>query len=170
VASGNNFGLSLDPNDITGNFIVFGATVGGQNAGPQNAVTTVSSGSAATQSGNLNSADITLAGNGSFAGLEQLGASNTATINVNGNSAGGIIVQQGDGNIGSVSVQENGAFGELIQIGNNNEIGFAVAGSPNASVSFTVQGSNVSTNIPASVVTNSGGQVTIVQRQLVILQ
>ena len=163
VPSDNPFGLSNDPITDTGNFIVFGATAGGQNA-----VTTVSGDSRATQDGSLNSAVITLAGNGSFAGLEQFGVDNKATINVTGDFAGGIIVQDGDDNIGSVSVQENGGFGELIQLGDGNETSFAVSGSPDASVSWTIEGNNVSTsaNIPASIVTNSGGQVTIVQRQL----
>ncbi len=160
--SAADFGLSLDPDEDAESFVVFGNVI----AANGNTLNIVDRGSSATQSGTRNSASITLEGNGSFAGLEQLGDRNEATIDVNGNSAGGIIVQSGNRNSGSVSVTENGAFGELIQIGSDNVTAFSVSGNPNASVSFTVQGDAISSSVPASVVTSSGGQVTIVQRQL----
>lgn len=166
VPDSDDFGLSLDPASDTGSFVVTGAT--SQPANGSNTITILERdrGTAATQAGLDNTADITLTGNSSFAGLEQLGDGNDATIRADGSFSGGIIVQQGNENIGSVTVDSDGSFGELIQLGNGNEQGFTVSGSPNASVSFTVQGNNTSTTIPANVITNAGGQVTIVQRQL----
>ncbi len=168
VPDSGDFGLSLDPASDTGSFVVTGAASQSATANGSNTITILEQdrGTAATQAGLDNTADITLTGNSSFAGLEQLGVGNDATIRADGYFSGGIIVQQGNENIGSVTVDSDGAFGELIQLGNGNEQGFTVSGSPNASVSFTVQGNNTSTTIPANVVTNAGGQVTIVQRQL----
>jgi len=166
VSESSDFGLSLDPAAEAGSFFVFGDVSGAANSNSSNTLQILDSGAAATQDGIGNNAEISLSGNGSFAGLEQRGDRNDGQIVVSGDSSGGIIVQQGNDNSGSVEVTSDVAFGELIQIGNDNETSFAVTGSPNATVSFTVQGNGTTTNLPASVVTSSGGQITIVQRQL----
>lgn len=164
VSQGEDFGRSLDPNQ-DGNFFVFGDVQTSPESN-SNLLTLLGPDTKATQRGDRNSADITLDGNRSFAGLEQFGNENVAAIDVDGDNAGGIIVQNGNNNDGTVTVEGGGAFGELIQIGDSNETAFTVSGDSSANVSFTVQGSGITTNIPASVVTSSGGQVTIVQRQL----
>lgn len=172
VPPSNNFGLQLDPASDEGSFFVFG-DVGTDNV-DSNTLSIVDSGTAAIQDGTNNSADITLSGAATFAGLRQVGDRNNASITVGGGSSsssdnsGGIIVQQGDDNIGSVRVDGTNAFGELIQIGDTNDTAFTVT-SPNSNVSFTVIGNNINSQqqqLPASVATTSGGQVTIVQRQL----
>lgn len=129
-----------------------------------NFLTISAGGSQATQMGAGNTASITLIGNGGQAALEQFGNNNSATILVE-NADIGVIVQDGSRNRGTLTVSDLGASGELIQIGDDNETVLSVTGTQNARVSFTVQGNGVSTSIPASVVSNVNGQITIVQSQ-----
>lgn len=151
--NGQNFELLVDQ----------GTTTTGTIDG--NTINVFSAEETATQFGSGNRASIALRDNGTVAGLEQIGNGNFATIDVSGDNAFGSIIQQGDRNRGTLTVAEAGGLGELIQIGNDNDTVLSVAGNPNSAVSFTVQGNGVTTNVPASVVTSSGGQVTIIQRQ-----
>lgn len=149
ASNGQNFGLLVAPGSVSS----------------ANIITIVDTAESATQFGSGNSANITLRDNGTVAGLEQIGNGNFATIDVSGNNAFGAIIQNGDDNSGSLTVAQSGGKGELIQIGNNNNTDLTVSGNPNSAVSFTVQGNGVTTTVPASVATSSGGTVTIVQRQ-----
>lgn len=129
-----------------------------------NLLTISGGGSQATQLGAGNTASITLIGDGVQAALEQFGNDNSATILVD-NADLGVIVQDGSRNRGSLTVSDLGASGELIQIGDDNVTDLSVTGTQNANVSYTIQGNGVSTSIPASVVSNVNGQITIVQSQ-----
>lgn len=120
----------------------------------------------AVQFGSGNSASITLSGDGVIAGLSQLGNDNDAVMNISGLGAAGTIFQDGNGNEADLLVLSDRGRGELVQIGNDNDTELAVTGGPNASVSFTIEGNGVSTSVPASVSSFTGGQVTIIQRQL----
>lgn len=122
-----------------------------------------------TQYGVGNEASITMQGDGGEAALEQFGDYNSATILVN-DASRGVLIQDGNRNSGTLNVSDFGASGELVQIGDDNQTELFVTGAGDASVSYTVQGSGVSTTIPASVVSNVNGQITIVQSQFTSLQ
>lgn len=143
--------------------------------------------SPALQSGSANAASVILGGSGTQVGLSQTGSGNTATIDasagqallsqngtlntgsvsVSSGAALGSLLQDGNGNTGSVSVAGQGVKGQLAQIGNDNTTNLSVESLSSPSVSYTVQGNNLTTAVPASVFTSNGGQVTIVQQQLV---
>ncbi|WP_292289790.1 hypothetical protein [Marivita sp.] len=135
----------------------------------ENLLTISGGGAKATQRGAGNTASIALKGDGGKAGLEQFGNDNRATILVN-EAALGVIVQEGNQNTGVLSVSDLGASGELIQLGNGNMTELEVSGVQDANVSYTVQGNGVTTSIPASVVSNVNGQITIVQSQFTTFQ
>ena len=74
--------------------------------------------------------------------------------------------QIGNDNFSTVSVKGDNLSGTLIQRGDNNNVGLNVDASTDANITYEVVGSGVTTANPASIVTNSGGSITI--RQSVI--
>lgn len=130
----------------------------------QNTISIDGGASPAIQNGSDNEVSIEVIGSGGYVGMQQFGTGNTAEILVNGTGARGIIIQNGHGNFGKLEVMGEYADGEIFQIGNKNDTNLNVSGE-NARVSYTINGNDVVTKIPASVVTNVNGQVTIVQSQ-----
>ncbi|MCC1494652.1 hypothetical protein [Cognatishimia sp. F0-27] len=142
----------------------------------------------ALQTGSGNTGNITVSGTGGRAGLLQDGSSNSAIIvsggdfattlvaqfgsgnsgnlTIAGSSAFGGLLQNGDSNTGSVSVEGRDAGGILAQIGDGNQTELSVSALDNAVVSYTVEGNNVSSVVPANVFSTGGGAVTIVQRSI----
>ncbi len=147
--------------------------------------------STARQSGSNNSADITITDSGGEAGLlqdnlgagipvgnsasialsasnaqglvAQLGDNNTADLSVSGANAFGGILENGNDNNAKLSVINDGTAGSIVLNGSGNKAGFEVRGTPGASASYTLNGSNATFLQAASVTTNNGAQVTIVQ-------
>lgn len=126
--------------------------------------------SAALQTGDGNTAAIDMIGGASSAPLlvelSQEGDFNKGTLEVNGFNSRAGLQQIGDENIGAVRVNGDNLSGTLIQRGDNNNVALNVDASTDANITYEVVGSGVTTANPASIVTNSGGSITI--RQSVI--
>lgn len=123
--------------------------------------------SPALQSGNGNTALIEMIGGTSgaplLAKLYQDGDFNRATLEVIGFNSQAGLQQIGNENIGAVNVSGDNLTGTLIQRGNNNNSGLNVDATTGTNITYEVVGSGVTAANPASVVTNSGGSITIRQ-------
>lgn len=123
--------------------------------------------SPALQSGTGNTALIEMIGGASGAPLsvklDQDGDLNQATLGVSGFNSQAGLQQIGNENIGVVNVVGDNLTGTLIQRGNNNNSGLNVDATTAANITYEVVGSGVTAANPASVVTNSGGSITIRQ-------
>lgn len=107
---------------------------------------------------------------GSFAAILQDGSNNSANATINGSLSEADILQQGNGNQGTVTIGANGlptdnVRATLTQNGNNNNTELQVTGINAGDYSYTVNGSNTSTTVPAIIVTN-GASVSITQSSL----
>nr|WP_321444466.1 hypothetical protein [uncultured Cohaesibacter sp.] len=107
---------------------------------------------------------------GSFAAILQNGSNNTANAAINGSLSQADILQQGNGNQGTVSIGADGlptdrVRASLTQNGDNNNTELQVTGINAGEYSYTVNGSNTSTSVPAAIVTN-GASVSITQSTL----
>ena len=123
--------------------------------------------SPALQSGNGNTALIEMSGGTGgaplLARLGQNGDFNRAFLEVTGFNSQAGLQQTGNENIGVVSVNGDNLSGALSQRGNNNNVGLNVNATTAANITYEVIGSGVTAANPASVVTNSGGSITIRQ-------
>ncbi len=156
---------------------------------PGTPLITADTAGAATQDGIGNEAAITVTGSDTFVGLRQIGDNNSTGIEgITAKSGEVLLFQNGNGNTGTLSTSDSAALASLLQEGNGNTATVIVSGTDSqgtlaqigdgnttdlnvdtagASVSFTVQGNNTSSTLPANVVSSAGGgQITIIQRPL----
>lgn len=121
----------------------------------------------ALQDGSGNEASILMIGGASgaplVAELLQQGDDNFGSIEINGLNSRASLQQVGDENKGSVMVYGNNMSGTLIQTGDNNDTVLSVDGTSASNVTYEVIGSGITSVNGASVVTNTGGSITIRQ-------
>jgi len=122
----------------------------------------------ALQDGTGNIADIQMTGGAAgaplLAELSQQGNLNSGSIEITGFNSRAGLLQIGNNNNGTVSVDGNNMSGTLIQRGDDNDIGLSVDGTTASNVTYEVIGSGITTvNGGASIVTNTGGSITIRQ-------
>lgn len=109
-----------------------------------------------------NQGSVTVNGDNAFAALSQIGSGNTATLLVDGDASSAALLQNGDLNDAELSVPASDVSATLIQNGNNNSTELNVSAYGNPNVSYTLNGSNVSTTTPVQVFSN-GASVSIQQ-------
>ncbi|WP_157967592.1 hypothetical protein [Cohaesibacter intestini] len=107
---------------------------------------------------------------GSFAAILQDGSNNTANATINGSLSEVNVLQQGNSNQGTVAIGTTGlptdnVRASLTQNGDNNNTELQVTGINAGEYSYTVNGNNTSTTVPALIVTN-GASVSITQSTL----
>ncbi|UWR39425.1 hypothetical protein [Sulfitobacter sp. W074] len=122
--------------------------------------------SLAFHSGNGNTALIEMIGGASgaplLAKLDQDGDLNRATLEVSGFNSHAGLQQIDSENIGLVNVSGDNLTGALIQRSNNNS-DLNVDATTGSNITYEVVGSGVTAANPASVVTHSGGSITMRQ-------
>lgn len=110
-----------------------------------------------------NSANITISGQDSTAEVKQVGFKNDSTITIEGALSTASILQTGDFNVGSLDVPSDETEALLVQNGNSNMVNLNVIGVNGTSVSYTLNGNNI-TQPGIQIITNSTQPIQITQQ------